>query len=47
MALFSQNMLEMAAELAKRSARFETWDAADPNRKMALEETPWVRAATF
>ena len=25
--------------------RFETWDAADPNRKMALEETPWLRTA--
>ena len=33
----------MAKELAKRETRFETFDAADPNRKMALEETPWLR----
>ena len=32
----------MAAELAKRETRLETWDAADPNRRMALEETPWL-----
>jgi uncharacterized protein YfaS (alpha-2-macroglobulin family) len=31
----------LAAELAKRETRFEPWDAADPNRKMALIETPW------
>ncbi len=35
----------MAAELAKRETRFETWDPRDPNRKMALEETPWLRVA--
>ena len=28
-----------------RETRLETWDAADPNRKMALEETPWLAAA--
>jgi uncharacterized protein YfaS (alpha-2-macroglobulin family) len=32
----------MAQEFAKRDTRLETWDAADPNRKMALEETPWL-----
>jgi alpha-2-macroglobulin len=35
----------MAQELSKRDTRFETWDAADPNRKMALEETPWLEMA--
>ena len=35
----------MAQEMAKRDTQFETWDAADPNRKMALEETPWLREA--
>lgn len=33
---------KMAAEFAKRDTPLETWDAADPNRKMALEETPWL-----
>ncbi|MCU0304841.1 MAG: MG2 domain-containing protein [Thermoanaerobaculales bacterium] len=32
----------MAAKLAVRDTRLETWDAADPNRRMALEETPWL-----
>ncbi len=32
----------MAAEFSKRTTPLETWDAADPNRKMALEETPWL-----
>ncbi len=36
---------KMAQELAKRETQLETWDAADPNRKMALEETPWLREA--
>jgi uncharacterized protein YfaS (alpha-2-macroglobulin family) len=36
---------EMAAELSERETRYETWDSADPNRKMGLEETPWLRAA--
>ena len=35
----------MAAELSKRETRLETWDARDPNRKMALEETPWLLEA--
>ena len=34
-----------AEELAKRDTRLETWDATDPNRKLALEETPWLGAA--
>ncbi|HWM94449.1 MAG TPA: MG2 domain-containing protein [Thermoanaerobaculia bacterium] len=35
----------MAKELSKRDTRLETWDAVDPNRKMVLEETPWLRTA--
>ena len=35
----------MAAKLAERDVRFETWDATDPNRKMELVETPWLRTA--
>jgi uncharacterized protein YfaS (alpha-2-macroglobulin family) len=35
----------MAKEMAKRDTRLETWDMADPNRKMALEETPWLEEA--
>jgi uncharacterized protein YfaS (alpha-2-macroglobulin family) len=36
---------KMAAEFSKRPTRLETWDAADPNRKMTLEESPWVEEA--
>ncbi|HYN22646.1 MAG TPA: alpha-2-macroglobulin family protein, partial [Thermoanaerobaculia bacterium] len=32
----------MAEEMSRRETRFETWDAVDPNRKMTLEETPWL-----
>ena len=35
----------MAQELSKRDTQLETWDAADPNRQMALEETPWLEEA--
>jgi len=35
----------MAKELSKRDTIYETFDAADPNRKMALEETPWLDVA--
>ncbi len=35
----------MAQELSKRETVYETFDAADPNRKMALEETPWLQTA--
>ncbi|MBN1207725.1 MAG: hypothetical protein JXB05_22865 [Myxococcaceae bacterium] len=35
----------MAKALSERPTRFETWDAADPNRKMMLEETPWLQEA--
>ena len=36
---------DMAKSLSKRETRLETFDAADPNRKMALEESPWILAA--
>ncbi|HPS79534.1 MAG TPA: alpha-2-macroglobulin family protein, partial [Thermoanaerobaculaceae bacterium] len=32
----------MAEQMAKRETVLETFDAADPNRRMALEETPWL-----
>lgn len=32
----------MAKKLSTRDVRLETWEAADPNRKLALEETPWL-----
>lgn len=35
----------MALALSKRETIYETFDAADPNRKMALEETPWLETA--
>ncbi|HKF43517.1 MAG TPA: alpha-2-macroglobulin family protein [Thermoanaerobaculia bacterium] len=33
----------MAQEMSKRETRLETFDSFDPNRKMALEETPWLQ----
>ena len=36
---------EMATKLSERDTRYETWDGADPNRKMGLEETPWLQAS--
>jgi len=35
----------MATKLSERDVRFETWDATDPNRKMTLEETPWLQTS--
>jgi alpha-2-macroglobulin len=35
----------MAKEFSSRKTQFEQWDAPDPNRKMALEETPWLQMA--
>ncbi len=35
----------MAQEMSKRETVYEAFDAADPNRRMALEETPWLREA--
>jgi uncharacterized protein YfaS (alpha-2-macroglobulin family) len=36
---------KMAAKFSKRETAYEQWDDNDPNRKMALEETPWLRQA--
>jgi uncharacterized protein YfaS (alpha-2-macroglobulin family) len=35
----------VARELAARETRWERFDGADPNRRLALEETPWLREA--
>jgi len=35
----------MAASLASRETRYERFDAPDPNRRLALEETPWLVAS--
>ena len=32
----------MAKKMGDRETRLETWDQVDPNRKLALEETPWL-----
>ncbi len=32
----------MAEKMSERQSRLETWESVDPNRKMALEETPWL-----
>src|SRR5262249_15400809 len=36
---------KMAEKLSKRETPLETLDSVDPNRKMALEETPWLQSA--
>ncbi|RKH63495.1 hypothetical protein D7X96_27655 [Corallococcus interemptor] len=36
---------KVAKDLSQRNTRLETWDDVDPNRKMALEETPWLNEA--
>ncbi len=35
----------MARQLAERDTRLTSWEADDPNRQMALEETPWLVAS--
>ncbi len=35
----------MAEELSERETRFEAWDEQDPNRRLLLEETPWLRTS--
>ncbi len=35
----------MAKEMSKRKTIYERWDQPDPNRRMALEEAPWLRLA--
>ncbi|MCC2655723.1 MAG: hypothetical protein K0Q76_831 [Panacagrimonas sp.] len=39
------SVAKMAKELSARDTPLETWEGADPNRRMALEETPWVQEA--
>jgi uncharacterized protein YfaS (alpha-2-macroglobulin family) len=39
------SVARMAQVLSKRETVYETFDAADPNRKMGLEETPWLNEA--
>ncbi|MEM7584239.1 MAG: alpha-2-macroglobulin family protein [Acidobacteriota bacterium] len=36
---------KMAKDFSQRETRLESWDNDDPNRQMALEETPWLRTA--
>jgi len=45
--LYSQypQVARMAEALSKRETVYETFDAADPNRKMSMEETPWLVTA--
>ena len=33
---------KMAKQMSQRDTPLESWDADDPNRRMALEETPWL-----
>ncbi|WNG48703.1 hypothetical protein F0U60_34745 [Archangium minus] len=33
---------KLAKSLSTRATRFDTWDAVDPNRKLVLEESPWL-----
>lgn len=35
----------MAREFSARPTRLETWNEADPNRRILLEETPWLTIA--
>ncbi|TSC31642.1 alpha-2-macroglobulin [Corallococcus sp. Z5C101001] len=39
------SVAKVAQDLSQRSTRYETWDSVDPNRKMSLEETPWLNMA--
>lgn len=34
---------KMASDLSKRKTRYEAWDDKDLNRKLSLEESPWLR----
>jgi uncharacterized protein YfaS (alpha-2-macroglobulin family) len=36
------SVAKMAQALSKRETLYESFDQTDPNRKMALEETPWL-----
>jgi uncharacterized protein YfaS (alpha-2-macroglobulin family) len=39
------SVAKMAQSLSSRETRLETFDALDPNRKLLLEETPWLNEA--
>lgn len=39
------NIAKMAQKMSKRETQFEAFDGEDPNRKMTLEETPWLKEA--
>ncbi|GHG72259.1 MG2 domain-containing protein [Comamonas sp. JC664] len=39
------SVARMAKKLSERPTQLETWDSVDPNRKLALEETPWLEMA--
>jgi alpha-2-macroglobulin len=45
--LFKQfpSIEKMAKDFSARKSQFEKFDEADPNRRMALEETPWLNEA--
>ena len=36
---------KMAKKFSERDTQYEQWNANDPNRKMALEETPWLQVS--
>lgn len=36
---------KMAREFSKRETQVKKWDATDPNRRMSLEESPWLEIA--
>lgn len=36
---------KMADQFSKRQTQLEVWNKPDPNRKIALEETPWLQEA--
>ena len=38
----SPSLAGVAEDLSQRSSQSESWNAPDPNRKIALEETPWL-----
>ncbi|MCK5241483.1 hypothetical protein KAR34_03430 [bacterium] len=38
-------LAKMAKQFSERTTPLETWDEVDPNRKLALEETPWLVAS--
>ncbi len=39
------SVARMAEKFSQRDTRLETWENTDPNRKMTLEETPWLQTA--